>query len=196
MSKTTTILFLLCSFCLLQSCEQAYSPKPKGFPRIDLPKPAYQKLSLAAPYSFEHSAFAIVAPDTTRLSEPYWIDIIYQNLGATVQITYKPINKNTLKLNELVEDARMLISKHQAKASAIEEQEISTASGHIAYVFKLSGQVPTQFQFYTTDSTTHFLRGALYFNTATANDSLAPVIDFVSKDMIHLLKTLTWTNKP
>lgn len=110
-----------------------------------------------------------------------------------VQVTYKPINNDKQKLSQLIEDARTLISKHQIKASAIEEQVIKTGSGNNAYVFRLSGQVPTQFQFYTTDSSKHFLRGALYFNTATANDSLAPVIDFVSKDMVHLLKTLKWT---
>jgi gliding motility-associated lipoprotein GldD len=187
------IFLLVGVFLFLSACEPSYIPKPKGYPLIELPNPTYEPLKLEAPYTFEHSGFAMAAPDTTRLSEPYWIDIIYKELGATVQVTYKPINKDKQKLNELVEDARMLIAKHQIKASGIEEQVIKTGSGHNAYVFRISGQVPTQFQFYTTDSSKHFLRGALYFNTATANDSLAPVIDFVSKDMIHLLQTLKWT---
>ena len=48
-------------------------------------------------------------------------------------------------------------------------------NGQIASVAELEGEVPTQFQFYTSDSTHHFFRGALYFNTAMKNDSLAPV---------------------
>jgi len=59
----------------------------------------------------------------------------------------------------------------------------------------LSGEVPSQFQFHITDSTQHFLRGALYFRTATKNDSLAPVIEYVKKDIVHLLNTLTWNDK-
>jgi hypothetical protein len=40
------------------------------------------------------------------------------------------------------------------------------------------------------------LRGALYFRTATANDSLAPVIEYIKADMIHLLNTLEWEAEP
>jgi gliding motility-associated lipoprotein GldD len=52
--------------------------------------------------------------------------------------------------------------------------------------------VATSFQFYTTDSTKHFLRGAVYVKTATANDSLAPIIHFLKQDAIHLIQTLEW----
>jgi hypothetical protein len=47
-------------------------------------------------------------------------------------------------------------------------------------------------QFFTSDSTRHFLRGAVYVNTATQNDSLAPIIDFIKQDALHLVKTLQW----
>ena len=60
---------------------------------------------------------------------------------------------------------------------------------------ELSGQVPSQVQFYTTDMAQHFLRGALYFNTATQNDYLAPVIAFIKEDIIHMIQTLEWKDK-
>ena len=78
-----------------------------------------------------------------------------------------------------MEDARKLTGKHQIKATAIDERIMQMPNGMRASVFELQGEVPSQFQFYTTDSTRHFLRGALYFKTATANDSLAPVIEYV-----------------
>ena len=40
---------------------------------------------------------------------------------------------------------------------------MQTPSGMRVSVFELQGEVPSQFQFYTTDSTKHFFRGALYF---------------------------------
>ena len=174
------------------ACGAEYTPKPKGYNRIDLPPHAYQQLQEAHPYTFEYSKYAKIRPDSSGIAEPHWINIIYPSLGANVQLTYKHLNKDDKKLNDLVEDARKLTSKHQIKAYAIEEAEIKTPSGDIASVFELEGQVPSQFQFYVTDSTHNFLRGALYFRTATQNDSLAPVIEFVKKDIIHLLNTLEW----
>ena len=47
-------------------------------------------------------------------------------------------------------------------------------------------------QFYLTDSIEHFLRGSLYFKVVPNNDSLQPVIDFITDDVRHLIKSLEW----
>ncbi|MDX5423209.1 MAG: gliding motility lipoprotein GldD [Hymenobacteraceae bacterium] len=174
------------------ACSAEYTPKPKGYNRIDLPLQTYQQLQEEHPYTFEVSKHAKIRPDSSGIAQPHWINIIYPSLGANVQLTYKDINNSQQMLNDLVEDARKLTSKHQIKAYAIEETEVRTPAGDVASVFELEGEVPSQFQFYVTDSTDHFLRGALYFRTATQNDSLAPVIEFVKKDIVHLLNTLKW----
>ncbi|WP_299758954.1 gliding motility lipoprotein GldD [uncultured Pontibacter sp.] len=171
---------------------EEYTPKPKGYNRIDLPSQSYQQLQEAHPYTFEYSQHAKIRPDSSGIAQPHWINIIYPSLGANVQLTYKQLQSNPKMLNDLVEDARKLTAKHQIKAYAIEESQIKVPTGDIAAVFELEGEVPSQFQFYVTDSTDHFLRGALYFRTATQNDSLAPVIEFVKKDIVHLLNTLEW----
>ena len=49
-------------------------------------------------------------------------------------------------------------------------------------------------QFYLTDSTNHFLRGALYFNTEV-NDSIAPVSIFLKDDIKHLIESFRWIEK-
>ena len=38
------------------------------------------------------------------------------------------------------------------------------------------------------------MRGALYFNTKVANDSLAPAIDYMKKDIMQMINTLQWKN--
>ncbi|MFD2248608.1 gliding motility lipoprotein GldD [Pontibacter ruber] len=179
----------------MAACGAEYTPKPKGYNRIDLPTPAYQPLQEEHPYTFEYSKYAKVRPDSSLIAQPDWITIIYPTLGANVQLTYKAINNNPKVFNDLVEDARKLTGRHQVKAYSIEEAEIKTPQGDVASVFELEGEVPSQFQFYVTDTTTHFFRGALYFKTATQNDSLAPVIEYVKKDIIHLLNTLKWKDK-
>jgi gliding motility-associated lipoprotein GldD len=62
----------------------------------------------------------------------------------------------------------------------------------IAVLFEIKGNAATPYQFFATDSTTHFLRGSLYFNVYPNKDSLAPVVDFVKKDIFRLIETLEW----
>lgn len=172
--------------------ETAYVPKPKGYNRIELPDHHYQVIDDSYPYQFEYSRYAQIKPDTSWMSEPYWIHLVYQDLGADVQLTYKDLDQDDQKLRELLEDSYKLTSKHQIKAYAIDESILRTPNGHTAVVTELSGEVPSQFQFFSTDSSRHFLRGALYFPTATKNDSLQPIIDFIKVDIIHMLNTLKW----
>lgn len=194
LGKNTSWAGLIILLNLLAACQQTYIPKEHGFPRIDMPDPTYVPYDQEHPFRFEVSAFAKAYNDTDRLAEPHWVNIRYPSLGAEVQLTYKNFKGNIAQLNEHIEDARKLVNKHNIKAYGIEETSIKTAQGQRAYLFALTGQVPTQFQFYTTDSIQHYLRGALYFRTATHNDSLAPAIKYISNDMLHLVSTLQWKN--
>jgi hypothetical protein len=49
-------------------------------------------------------------------------------------------------------------------------------------------------QFFLTDSSRHYLRGALYFNEQPRLDSIQPVLDFVKKDIDVMIRSLRWTN--
>ena len=179
---------------LLAACSSApeFTPKPKGYNRIDLPAHSYQPLPGGHPYSFEFSKEAVIRRDSSYLAKPHWLNVYYPKLHANVQITYMDVARDRKLYNKMMEDARKLTGKHQIKATAIDEQILKTPSGIRASVFELQGDVPSQFQFYTTDSVKHFLRGALYFRTATDNDSLAPVIEYVKADMVRMLNTLKY----
>lgn len=177
---------------MLASCEKNYMPKPKGYNRIDLPKAEYQHLPDSFPFAFEYSKHAKLLPDSSWISERYWIDLHYPGLGSSIAVSYKNINNNIDSLRNFLSTAYRLTAKHQIKAYAIDEYIFTTDLGKTAVLANLSGEVPSQYQFFSTDSTQHFLRGALYFNTATKNDSLAPVIDYMKEDIMHMLHTLQW----
>ena len=185
---------LLTGLVLMTGCSSApeFTPKPKGYNRIDLPAHRYQLLGGGHPYEFEYSKEAVVKRDSSYMAQPHWINVYYPKLHANVQITYMDVQRDRRLYNKMMEDARKLTGKHEIKATAIEERILKTPSGMRASVFELSGEVPSQFQFYTTDSTHHFLRGALYFQTATANDSLAPVIEYVKVDIVRMINTLRY----
>jgi gliding motility-associated lipoprotein GldD len=188
-----SVFFLFVFFILsCETKEQNYVPKPKGFNRIELPPHSYANLEQEHPYRFAFSKWAVVLPDTFATAGKDWIFVHYPKFGANIQLTYKPVDGDQNKLREYINDAYKLAGKHQIRASSIQESRLVTQNGYTAMLFKIEGDVPSPYQFYTTDSTSHFMRGAIYFPVATKNDSLAPVIDYLQKDMIHLLNTLKW----
>ena len=190
------LLFILLIGFAAASCSDSssdnYVPKPKGFPRFDLPEPQYTSLEPTHPYQFEYNKIARILPDTFARSEPDWIFINYPAYHASVQLTYKPVLNDRNRLRAMLEDSYKLATRHNIKAYSIQQRKLRLKSGLEASVIDLAGEVPSQVQFVTTDSTTHFLRGALYFNIATENDSLQPVIRYIRADIMHLLNTLKW----
>lgn len=190
-----SLMAVLGTLLYWQLKQDGYLPKPPGYPRIILPTHEYTSLKEDFPYNFEVSQHAIVTKDTSPNAEPYWINIEYPAFEARIQLTYKPVKNNPQLLREYFADAYRLTAKHQVKASAIQEKGFKTLQGHPTILAELSGEVPSQVQFYTSDRAHHFLRGALYFNTATQNDYLAPVIAFIKEDIIHLIQTLTWEDE-
>ncbi len=186
---------LLCIYCitiiLLAACESDYLPKPKGYNRFDLPSHEYVSLADSLPYQFEYSKHAKILRDTSWISDRYWIEVYYPEYKANIHLTYKVIN-HADSLKGYLDDAYFLTAKHQIKASAIDESITKTPLGKTVVYAELEGEVPSQFQFFSTDSTQHFLRGALYFNTQVQNDSLRPAIEFVKVDVVHMMNTLQW----
>jgi gliding motility-associated lipoprotein GldD len=178
----------------LASCEQNYLPKPQGYNRIDLPPHQFETLTEGYPYTLDYSKSSIVEKDSFNLNEDTWINLNYVDFGAKVHLTYKKIDGKNVDFKSLSEDAFKLTAKHQKKAYGIEEAILITPQGYAGVVAELEGEVPTQFQFFVTDSTNHFLRGALYFNTAMKNDSLAPVIEYIKVDMAHLMNSVKFLN--
>lgn len=159
---------------------------------MDIPRPQYQALDNSHPFSFEFSKYATVKKDTFALAEPHWMYIYYPRWDAFIQLTYKSVGGSRKKLDKMIRDSYLLASKHQMKANRIEDAILTTRDGRKATVIELEGELATPFQFFATDSTTHFLRGAVYLNTAMKNDSLAPVIQYLKQDAIHLIQTLRW----
>lgn len=185
--KRILILPILLS---LMSCEQTHLPKPTGYNRIDLPAHSFQTLSNDLPYKFEYSQYASVEADSFNLAEKNWINLNYIDFGAKVHLTYKQIDDENVDFKTLSNDAFKLTAQHQKKAYGIGESVLITPEGYTGVVAELSGEVPTQFQFFVTDSTDNFLRGALYFNTSLKNDSLAPVIEYIKVDLAHLMNSV------
>jgi gliding motility-associated lipoprotein GldD len=182
---------LLLVVIVLASCNQEYTPKPRGYMRIDLPEHTYSQVETDCPYSFEIADYAQFVPDTRQFSDPCWFNIDYPQFKAKLHFSYKPVKNN---LGIYLEDSRTLTNKHISKASNIEEALIIKDDTRVfGTIYEVEGsRAASPIQFHLTDSTDHFLRGALYFNVAPNNDSLAPVIDFLREDVLRFIETLEW----
>lgn len=192
--SVVALLFVSAAAIIAASCSKDFTPKPKGYNRIPLPGTAYVPLPDTLPYRFEYSKYAHLLKDTSWIRETHWVEINYPTLKANIHITYKKLMNSEQLLKEFLNDAYVLTAKHQIKANAINETIVTTKDGKVAVIAEIEGEVPSQFQFTMTDSTRNFLRGALYFNTKVQNDSLRPAIDFMKKEMMHIVNTLQWKN--
>ncbi|HMJ69563.1 MAG TPA: gliding motility lipoprotein GldD [Cyclobacteriaceae bacterium] len=191
--RFVAFLFLVISTAIATSCSRGdYQPKPKGYNRIPLPDTGRIALPDSLPYRFEYSRYAKLMKDTSWIREKHWVEIYYPTLKANIHITYKKLMNSEQLLKEFLNDSYVLTAKHQIKANAINETIVTTERGKVAVIAEIEGEVPSQFQFTMTDSTKNFLRGALYFNTQVQNDSLKPAIDFMKKEMMHIVNTLEW----
>jgi gliding motility-associated lipoprotein GldD len=189
--------FIFCAILfILIACNSDYTPKPRGYFRIDFPEHAYQLFnSPQFPYSFEYPVYGNILRDTAFFGDkpenPYWINIDFPRFHARIYISYKKVEGNYDKLRE---DAYKMTYKHTYKASSIEDSLISTPLGIHGIFFNVGGNAATAKQFFVSDSTKHFLRGALYFDTTPNSDSLSIVNSFLQEDMYHLINTLRWKN--
>lgn len=184
--------FLLCM--TLVACEQDYSPKPRAYPRMALPKAEYQLPDTNrwdCPYIFEFSNQSKLLTDPRYRDSTCWYNIYYPNLRATVHLTYSHLNND---LSKHIEQNRKLAMKHIVKAVGIPEYIVEQESRQVyGIIYDFKGQTASDMQFFLTDSTDHFLRGALYFTTNPNKDSLAPAINYVKQDIRHIIDSFRWT---
>lgn len=189
MKKIISSSFVL-GLLLMVACGETYTPKPPGYFRITFPEKEYVRFSTEAPYSFEIPKYSQMVADSSENAGKWWYDIEFPEMKGKIHLTYRKVENN---ISEYVEDARELVNKHTIKADAIEPKMLEYKDRNvIAMLFEIKGNAATPCQFFATDSVNHFLRGSLYFTVYPNKDSLAPVIDFLQKDILKLVETLQW----
>jgi len=182
------VLFFMLAFV---SCDAEFSPKPRGFFRIDMPEKKYETVDTLPAYSFESPVYAELTPDYHSIQEKNWFNMDFPQFKGSLHISHKVIDNN---LPVYLEDMHTMLTQHLSKASAITDSLIIDDERRVyGLLFRVEGKrVASPLQFYLTDSTRNFVRGALYFNIRPNNDSLRPVINFLREDVDHFIETLSW----
>lgn len=185
-NKDLVVLLLV----LVISCQETYTPKPKGYLRIDFPEKEYTDYNESCPFIFEYPVYGNIEPDKDNPEEHCWMNITFPEYNGKIYFTYKKVNNNLAKY---LEDSRTLAYKHTIKAEAIEETLLTFKDRNVyGVLYDIKGNAASSIQFHVTDSLYHFLRGSLYFNVEPNKDSLAPVIKFFREDIVHIINTFEW----
>lgn len=184
-----TIVFVL-TLTFLGACKSEYTPKPKGYFRIDLPQKKYQQSLIDIPYTFEYPEYTELSKDNSSLSDSFWYNLTNANNKVSIHLSYKKVNNN---LAMLTEDSHELAYKHSIKANAINEQLFMNPGKKVyGTIYNIKGNAASPMQFHLTDSVEHFVRGSFYISEIPNYDSLMPVINFYEEDILHLIETFSW----
>jgi gliding motility-associated lipoprotein GldD len=180
---------------IVMACNSPYTYKKKGYFNIDFPEKKYRSFDQPGyPYTFEYPVYANVTKDSVFFSdkaEDYWINIDIPQFAGRIYVSYKAVDKNNF--DSLIADGfKMVYKQHTDVSTGINDSLMKTPNGVEGIYFSLQGNTATANQFFLTDSTRHFLRGALYFNAAPNEDSLGIVNAFLKTDLQHLINTLKW----
>ena len=163
-----------------------FYPKPTGYMRLDFPEREYSYYEGDCAYSFEIPAYFEVVDKGMGCNK----DISISRFNASVFLTYIPVDTN-LSMN--IEYSRKLAYDHSIKADEIQEAVIgNTENRAFGMKYNIVGNAASPYQFYVTDSTDHFLRGALYFNSPPNYDSLKPSLDYIVEDIDKMITTVRW----
>jgi len=176
--------------CCQYSCREAAVPKPRGYFRIDLPVKEYRTYDTICPFVFEYPVYGHISYDVGKNSEPCWFNLEFPQYKAIIHFSYKTVNQN---LEAILKETYDYAYSHSIKADAITEQPWQNGEKKVyGILYDIKGNTASSIQFFLTDSTKNFLRGALYFSAEPHADSLAPVIQFFREDIIHIIETFKW----
>lgn len=206
-----SFVFCLLIFC---ACNSTYTSKKAGYFRIEYPERSYQLFDEPGiPYQFEYPVYATIVKDSTYFDStpenPYWRNVDFPGFNARIFLSYKIIGGKAIykfkgadgkykdsfginKFDKMVNDAFNLTNKNEAVATSINDSLFSTENGITGIFFKVGGNAATPYQFFMSDTTKNFLRGALYFNTTPNADSIKPVQEFLRTDINHMINTFRW----
>jgi len=186
-----SLIFVFLIIFIVFSCKEDYTPKPKGFIRIDYPAKKYISYQASQGFRFEYPVYANITGDSSQ-KHPDWLNIEFPQFDGKIYLSYRKIKCDPGKY---ADKSRDLAYKHSIKAESINESIINIPEKKVFGIFyDIKGNAASAVQFFVTDSLMNFIRGSLYFNTQPNQDSLAPVIQFIRQDIDHFIKSLEWTS--
>ena len=175
---------------LSTACSSDYSPKPVGHFRIDIPTSNYQLYDAFQNFEFALSDQAQIVNFPQNEAADFF-NIVYPQLNAEIYCSYTVFEENDFM--QLAEGFRRFVYVHASKADAIIPKAFENPEQKVyGLVYDIKGNVASSTQFVLTDSVSSFFRAALYFDHTPNQDSIAPVLEYINKDIQILIESFRW----
>jgi len=201
-SRFVSMLSMVLIFGLLQfwiyGCRERTVPipKPRAYPRVFFPARNY------VAFRQQECPLTFLYPDYMQLirrehffdeqpAHPCWFDLDASALGAKIHCSYSPIESGKA-FDELVSDAFKMADRINQRANYMDEIRVANAQGVSGFLMEFSGAAASPLHFYLTDSTRHFLKVSLYYQSKVAPDSLAPMTNFLREDLAVMINSMTF----
>lgn len=146
--------------------------------------------SKTCPFTFEVPVEGKVTRD---LSDSCWLDIHFDAYDITWHISHRDTRLTGRTADFHFEEHRKLVYKHSQKATEIRPFDYRAPAGFVT-AHELFGEVGSPYYLFLRDSSnTQVATMAIYFQTSLKNDSLAPMISYMKKQLDHAANTLRFT---
>lgn len=164
-------------------------PRPKGYFRISPYAPEYTVFD-GAPLGIQinKSAAVKITNNASTKDGSVWFDITYPRYNATVYCSYVPIKKSTFNAHMHNRMQRVMDNTRYGRPVCITFED--SIHGIASHLFMASEKNVTPVQFISTDSTRFVFNGTLFMNGVIQPDSIAPVIDYITEDIMYMLQNL------
>lgn len=191
--KATNLLILFELLFLSYACSEADPvPKPSTFLRTEFPDHSYR--SYRSPQQFKFKLADLYMPKSFEQAQNNYSvqEIDLGPLNGTLFLYYLKMASPD-SLSEIINFSNDKVDEHKIMADKIDfEQIIEPRKKVYGTFFELKGNVATNFQFYLTDSSQHFLRGEVLLNCRPNYDSLRPALQYLKTDLQTMLKSFEW----
>ena len=186
------ILLTISVSLLMFACREKQSlPKPRAFPRVEYPERSYiDYQSATCPFTFQYPSYA----ELNAKDKDCWFDLFMTSFNARLHCSYIPI-KNREEFDNLIRDAFQIGDRINERANYQEEFKVNNKLGVGGLMMEWSGPAASSVHFFLTDTTQHFFKAALYYDSKVRPDSLAPITDFIKEDINHMIATFKWLDK-
>lgn len=157
-------------------------PRRKAYPRLNLPPREYSPVQ-GIDWNIEANSAAVAS--LGRGDNNDWITLSYPSLGdVSVMLTVIPASESQIPpvLDNRAERINLNLGANPGQVWQVED---SLLSGEII----VSNSITTPVQLLVTDNKSVVLTGAAFIPSLTpaSRDSLAPVVEYLTDDIIHLV---------
>ena len=183
-------LFVLLMFGTVGCDNNVLIPKPPTHLMVDLPAHSYKPFKDSTNYTFEMSKLWNVRFNFANRDS--LILYLGKQIDGDLHFQYFKIDTaNTLA--KLINQTFAKIDYHKIKAKQMIDTSFILKDKRVfGTLYEYIGNSATNYQFYLTDSTTHFVRSELLIRRTPNYDSLQPTLHYIRKDLVHLINTFEW----